>query len=361
MAGASSRALSRAAALLLTGILAWAAPAASAAPRSPLDTTALWVTHAGSAESLAGQAAQAGAGTVFVKAADGTTTEPQFTPALIAGLRDAGLAVCAWTFAYGADPAGEAAAAIAAARTGAGCLVVDAEGQYDGRYGAAQVFVHALRSMLGTGFPIGLAGQAETLEHPAFPYSVFLGPGGFDVDEPQVYWRDFGLTVGGAYAATIGANAIYGRPIAPVGQLYGATAPAELERFQLLAHEYGCPGSSFFDLDVAEPAQLAALVPRPLPALRRAAVFASVRPGADGDAVVWAQELLDGAGARLPVGGFFGAETARAVARFQSRHRLRADGLLDAPTWRELLRFRAREPSWVNGPPDSARQPAAGS
>ena len=125
---------------------------------------------------------------------------------------------------YGSNPSGEAAVAAAAVREGAQCLVIDAEGTVaiPNLYGAAQQFVGSLRATLGGRFPIGLAGQAETLEHPTFPYSVFLGPGGFDVVMPLIYWADFGQSVDAAYSATMGANALYGRPILPAGQLYGS-------------------------------------------------------------------------------------------------------------------------------------------
>ncbi len=215
--------------------------------------------------------------------------------------------------------------------------------------------MRTLRSQLGAGFPIGLAAQAEVSQHPAFPYSVFLGPGAFNVVLPLMYWRDFGTSVAGVYAATIGANWIYARPILPVGQLYGSPTTAEVLEFRALARAYGTPGVSFFDLAEAQPEGLAALS-APLPRIARRAILApTLRAGADGDQIVQAQELLNAAGAHLPVGGFFGAQTARAVAAFQSRHHLRADGVLGPATWRALLRFRPREPSWASGPPDSAQ------
>ncbi len=236
---------------------------------------------------------------------------------LIAGLRGEGVAVCAWVFAYGSEPVPEAQAAIAAVHGGAGCLVVDAESAYEKRYGQAQVYVRTLHASLGAGFPIALAGQPEVLQHPKFPYSVFLGPGGFGFDMPLMYWRDLGLSVQAAYAEVLPVNAIYGRPIVPVGQLYGEPTAAELEQFRALAGSYGLAGTSFFDLDSAAPAGLSALAVPPPHARRRAVAPATIRPGADGDEVDWAQELLNAAGARLPVGGFYGAETDRAVAGFQ--------------------------------------------
>jgi peptidoglycan hydrolase-like protein with peptidoglycan-binding domain len=99
---------------------------------------------------------------------------------------------------------------------------------------------------------------------------------------------------------------------------------------------------------------LGAVVPHPTPKPRIPLRPSTVRPGADGDEVLWAQELLDGAGAHLPIGGFYGAQTARAVAAFQARHRLRRSGALDAATWHALLRVHPRVPSWGARPPDSA-------
>ena len=346
---------------LLAALVLWialpTAPAGAASP-TPMAGTALWVDQlpAGAgAQSLAAAAAQARARAVYVKAADGVTGELQFSPALVAALRAQRLAVCAWVFAYGTQPLPEAQAALAAVRDGAGCLVVDAEGAYDKRYGQAQVYVHALRSGLGARFPIALAGQPEILEHPEFPYSVFLGPGGFDFDMPLLYWRDLGLSVGAAYLQALPVNAIYGRPILPVGQLYGQPTAGELEQFRQLASTYGLAGTSFFDLDAASSEGLSALATALPRRPRRALAPATIHPGADGDEVDWAQELLNAAGARLPVGGFYGAETARAVAGFQRHHRLAATGVLGPATWRALLRRRALEPSWASGPPQSAR------
>jgi Putative peptidoglycan binding domain len=322
--------------------------------------TALWVREVPSGETgleLAATAAGAGVRTLYVKAGDGTSSEPQFSSALVGEIRSAGTTVCAWTFMYGASPTAEAAVAVAAVHEGAQCLVIDAggTGEVPNPYGAAQLFVRTLRFQLGTAFPIGLAGQAEVSQHPTFPYSVFLGPGGCNVVLPLIYWLDFGQSVNAAYAATIGANSIYGRPILPVGQLYGAPTPAELVRFRGLAAAYGAPGLSFFDLDSALPQQLTALTAPPAKLVRRAVIAPTLRPGADGDDIVQAQELLNAAGAHLPVGGFYGAETARAVASFQTRHHLKPDGILNPATWRTLLQFRPLEPSWAKEPPDSAK------
>ena len=347
-------------ALVAAGLLTSTAHAGGLPASSPFAGTALWIAQVAqvpgqtSPQQLAVQSSTAGIHTLYVKGADGSTPDPQFTPALVGALRMGGISVCAWTFAYGLDPVGEAAAAVTAVRSGAQCLVVDAEGQYDGRYGAAQTFVRSLRSQLGSKFPIGLAGQAEVLEHPTFPYSVFLGPGGFNFDLPQMYWLDLRLSVTAVYATTIGSNSIYGRQVLPVGQLYGAPMAAEVARFRSLAGAYGLFGTSFFDLESAQPGQIATFALAPPRLSRRRAAPPVLRAGADGDEIVWAQELLNGANAHLPVGGFFGAQTSRALAHFQSRHHLPANGVLGAATWKALLRQHAREPSWAAGPPNSA-------
>ncbi|MGO9320696.1 MAG: peptidoglycan-binding protein [Solirubrobacteraceae bacterium] len=338
-------------------------PAAGLAASSPVPRpfagTALWVnrlTPGQTGQQLVAEAAAAGVATVYVKAAEGSSPEPQFSPGLVSEMRSAGATVCAWTFADGQDPSAEATAAVAVVHDGAQCLVVDAEAQYDKLYGAAQLFVRMLRSELAAGFPIGLASEAEVSQHPTFPYSVFLGPGGFNVVLPLMYWLDFGVSVDAAYASAIGGNSIYARPILPVGQLYGSPTPAEVLRFRTLAHAYGAPGLSFFDLDSAQPEALAALH-APLPGLaRRALVAPTLHAGACGDAIVQAQELLNAAGAQqLPVGGFFGAETARAVASFQAHHRLPPSGVLGPATWRALLHLHPREPSWTSAPPACER------
>ena len=345
---------------LVAALVLWIAPPspAGALTHSPMSGTAVWVNEVPvgeSPQSLAATAGQAGARTIYVKAADGSTAELQFSAALVAGLRAQGVSVCAWVFAYGIEPLSEAQAALTAVHAGAACLVVDAEGAYEKRYGQAQAYVHALRSGLGARVPIGLAGQPEILEHPEFPYSVFLGPGGFDFDMPLLYWRDLGLSVAAAYAHVLPVNAVYGRPILPVGQLYGQPVAGELEQFRALASSYGLAGTSFFDLDAASPEGLSALAVATPGRPRRTLSPATIHPGADGDEVDWAQELLNAAGAKLPVGGFYGAETDRAVAAFQRHHRLTPSGVLGPATWRALLRRHALEPSWAAGPPDSAR------
>ena len=66
-------------------------------------------------------------------------------------------------------------------RRGADCLVIDAEGDYEGKYAAADRYIRALRGRIGAAFPLSLAAFPYVDYHPSFPYSVFFGPEGATV------------------------------------------------------------------------------------------------------------------------------------------------------------------------------------
>ena len=103
--------------------------------------------------------------------------------------------------------------------------MIDAEAQYQGRYAAAQTYIERLRSLIGSGYPVALAGFPYVDFHPSFPYSVFLGPGGAQYNAPQMYWKAIGTSVSAVYAHTYSFNRIYQRPIFPLGQLYSTRHP----------------------------------------------------------------------------------------------------------------------------------------
>jgi hypothetical protein len=345
--------------LIVIGLwLAVAGTAAAASVPTVFRGGSVWIdalAPGATPATVAASVRAAGAGTVYIKAGDGSTADPQFTAALVSGLHALGVSVCGWTVIYGVDPTGEAAVAAASRGLGADCVVYDAEGPYDKLYGAAQEFLGALRASVGPSYPLGLATQPYVQEHPTFPYSVFLGPGGSNVVLPLMYWNELHASVDAVFAQTYAWNAIYGRPIVPVGQLFDTPTPAAIARFRQLAAAHGSAGPSFFDLDGADADGLGALVAPLRPARQAVAQPATVAPGADGDEVVWAQELLNAAGAHLPVGGYLGAQTAAAVGSFQRAHGLTPTGTLDSRTWVLLLRERPHEPSWLAAPPQSAR------
>src|SRR5207245_9019790 len=110
--------------------------------------------------------------------------------------------VGAWQVGSGNCPPAEAALGVRAAQTGADCLVIDAESQYEGKYGQAQTYVNGLRAAIGADYPLALAGFPYVDYHPAFPYSVFLGPNGAQYSLPQIYWKAIGTTVDQAFRQT---------------------------------------------------------------------------------------------------------------------------------------------------------------
>jgi hypothetical protein len=219
---------------------------------NPFRARGMWIWVLGSSNggawpSIVTQAHQYGVGTLMIKSADGTGPWSQFSPSLVAYLHQAGLHVCAWQFVYGSHPILESRLGAAAKAAGADCLVIDAEGQYQGKYVQAQRYMTNLRQLVGTGYPIALAGFPYVDYHPGFPYSVFLGPGGAQVNTPQMYWRDIGVSVDAVFAHTYAFNELYRRPIDPLGQLYGNPPLSQVRRFRQVSRAYAAGNVSWWD------------------------------------------------------------------------------------------------------------------
>ncbi|HVP02628.1 MAG TPA: peptidoglycan-binding domain-containing protein [Solirubrobacteraceae bacterium] len=311
---------------------------------TPFTGQAMWIwqlakTEGGDLSRIIARTHQYGLSAVYVKSGDGTTFWPQFSPLLVATFHAAGLRVCAWQFVYGRSPVGEANLGAAAAASGADCLIVDAESAYEGRYTAARRYVRALRSRIGAAFPVALTSFPYVDYHPAFPYTVFLGGAGAQVDMPQVYWKDIGDTVDMALTRTWMLNRVYARPIHAIGQLYQAPTASDVLRFRTLAAAYGAIGTSWWDWQEA-PGRLWSVLAQPLtaPATKVA------DPGwpvlgrrSKGDLVVRAQQLLRAGGRLVRANGIYGAQTAAAVRRLQTAAGIPVTGVVDAATWQTLL------------------------
>ncbi|MFT3864189.1 MAG: peptidoglycan-binding domain-containing protein [Solirubrobacterales bacterium] len=291
-------------------------------------------------------------GTVYVKSGDGTTYWDQFSPALVTALHHAGLKVCAWQFVYGDKPAAEARIGAAAVRAGADCLVIDAEAQYEGKYAAADLYITRLRAAIGAGFPLSLAGFPYVDYHPAFPYSVFFGPGGATVNQPQMYWKAIGTSVHAVFAHTYLYNRVWGRPVFPIGQTYEDPGRFALRLFRRYSATYGTV-PSWWDWQETTPAEWAALGSRAgsrkLPAAVPDIEYPLLKLGAKGDLVVWAQERLVTAGEAIEVNGIYERSTRRAVRAFQEAHGLPADGQLGTATWAQLVDYTPTKVEWAAG------------
>jgi hypothetical protein len=311
----------------------------------------------GNVASIVAQAHAAGVSTLFVKSSDGSTNYwSQFSAQLVAELHANGLKVCAWQYVYGTNPTGEAALGAEAAATGADCLVIDAESQYEGHYAAAQTYIEALRAKVGPSYPVGLASFPYVDYHPSFPFSVFMGPNGAQFNAPQMYWHDIGTSVANVFVHTYEENLVYGRPIVPLGQTYGGAGPAEIADFRTLATAYGAAGDSFWDWQETSAAGWASLVAPLNPSLtvpQPELTSPLLREGAKSDQVLWLQEHLASAVAGQPTTGIFEASTKANLEQFQAAHGIAASGETDPNTWAALLALAPVPVNWTGSGPST--------
>jgi hypothetical protein len=322
---------------------------------TPFDRQGMWVwyverSNGGSIPAIVTQARRAGIGTVYIKAGDGGSVWSQFSPALVRALHRGRLDVCAWQFVYGDSPVAEARVGAAAVKKGADCLVIDAEGDYEGKYAAADLYVRSLRARIGKTFPLSLAAFPYVDYHPSFPYSVFLGPGGATFNQPQMYWKTIGTSVRAVYEHTHLYNRIWGRPIYPIGQTFEAPSKGALKLFRRFAASFGDLAPSWWNWQETSGPEWGALgahrASRPLTGYRLNVEHPLLKRGSKGDMVVWAQERLVGAGQDVPVTGLFAGLTYAAVRAFQEAQGLPADGKIGTATWQSLLNFTPYRMRW---------------
>jgi hypothetical protein len=336
--------------LLVPVLLVNAAPAQA---QNPFAGRAMWIWYLGSADDanlkdIALTIHQYHLNTVVVKAGDGSSQWSQFSRHMVSVLHSHGVRVCAWQYLYGNYPATEAQIGAAAVADGANCLLLDAEGEYDGKYVQAQTFMRDLRGAIGDSFPVALAGLPYVDFHPGFPYSVFLGPGGANYDAPQMYWTDIGQSVTYVFAHTFGVNSVYGRPIEPLGSVDGNPSPGQIVAFRDESHNYGAAGVGWWEWSVTSKRDWSAFS-QPLAAGSPPAASAPVlRKGAAGDLVVWVQEHLYSAGQTTTIDGGYGPKTQAAVKAFQVAHGLSVDGVVGPETWAALLRYAPVAVTWTS-------------
>ena len=352
------------AAAALAALAASPAAAQGTGPAEPAEETAfdrhgMWIwyvdrSHGGNLARIVAQAKRAGVGTVYIKSGDSNDTWSQFTRALVRRLHAGGLDVCAWQFVYGTYPVGEAKVGAASVRKGADCLVIDAEGHYEGRYAQADTYIRRLRAAIGPDLPVSLASFPYVDYHPGFPYSVFLGPGGAQFNQPQMYWKAIQTSVRSVYEHTYLHNRVYKRPIYPIGQTYDSPGRAGIKLFRRFANSYGGLAPSWWswqETNGAEWRALGARVKGRVAGYRPINSHPTLRRGSRGDLVVWAQQHLVGGGfdceGRLPVTGLFAKITLCSVRRFQKARGLPVDGVIGPRTWRVLLRERPIRVRWA--------------
>jgi len=330
-----------------------------AAGETPFDRQGMWIWYVsasdgGSVSRIVARAQRYGIGTLYIKAGDGGSAWSQFSTSLVQALHQGGLDVCAWQFVYGDKPLAEARVGAAAVAKGADCLVIDAEGQYEGKYASADRYIQALRARIGPSYPLSLAAFPYVDYHPSFPYSVFLGPEGAEYNQPQMYWKAIRTSVRAVYEHTYLFNRLWGRPIYPIGQTYEAPGRKQLVRFRRFAQSFGGLPPSWWDWQETSAvgwSALGAATAGPILGYRPLVTHPFLKRGSRGDLVVWAQEHLLGAGLVVPVTGIFGKQTYAAVRAFQSAHGLLADGKIGTSTWQTLLTIPPIRQPWSGVPP----------
>ena len=175
-----------------------------------------------------------------------------------------------------------------------------------------------------------------------------------------MYWKAIGTSVDAVFSHTYTYNRLYGRRIYPLGQLYENPSPSSIARFRTLATAYGASGVNWWDWQETTNRGWNALV---APLTTRASAprlsYPTLRRGARGDLVVWAQQHLITAGFRVKVDGGLGANTRAALLRFQAAKGLSQTGAVDASTWPALLRYAAVAVAWGGKPRSSARTAGA--
>ena len=354
-----------AAVALGAGMAASPAGAATRAQATPFDGTGMWIwlmnrSNSGSVGSIGAQARRHGVRAVYVKASDDRFFWRQFTPQLVRALKAQGLRVCAWQYVYGDRPVTEANLGARAVSYGADCLIIDAEAEYEGKYAQADTYIRTLRAQIGPNFPLGVAPFPYVDYHPAYPYSVFLGPGAAQYNLPQMYWKAIGTSVDNVFSHTYTFNKIYKRQIFPLGQSYDRPRPSHLVRFRQNARAYGAAGVNWWVWQFTTPALWRAIgQPLPTAPLRRRDGWPFLRRNHRSDMVVWAQQHLNGAGHPVAVDGYFGNGTRNAVLAFQAARGLRQTGVIDAVTWQRLLAFQPVYVAWRNRPRPRVRAASA--
>jgi hypothetical protein len=372
-------------AALLAGPLAQRAdaqigPSPFATPaNNPLRGDGMWIWYVSKAQGgkpgkIARRAKRRGIETVLIKSGDAGKYWSQFSSGLVSALHARGLKVCAWQFVYGNSPTAEANVAAQAIGKGADCFVIDAEGHYEGKYASASTYMTRLRSLVGPDYPIGLAAFPYVDYHPAFPYSVFLGPGGAQYNMPQLYWKTIGTKVDTAFVHTYVFNRAYGRPILPLGQVYLNPKKKQIKRFRRLAASHHMDGVSWWSWQHAGKRQWKAVGggTAPISGFATYDSYPYLRLGSKGDLVAWAQQLLAGGGFYTPITGYFESPTRDAVLSMQAAKGLPLTGAIDVPTWNVLLTFQPQAVRWTSGgavaasgapgmpEPRSAKLPAKG-
>ena len=208
--------------------------------------------------------------------------------------------------------------------------MIDAEGEYEGKYAAADRYIRALRARDRRRLPALARRLPLRRLPPGLPLLGLLRPRRRPV-QPAADVLEGDRHLGARrLRAHLPLQPRLGAPDLPDrADLRRPRRAAQILRFRRFADSYGGLPPSWWDWQETNTAELGgARRDRRAGAGRRLPPDHLAHPllkrGSRGDLVVWAQEHLVGAGqTQLPVTGIFGKQTTAAVRAFQRAHGLR--------------------------------------
>lgn len=214
----------------------------------------------GDIEKITYTAYRAGLTHVLIKIANGiydynydATTKEDLIEPLANELLKKGIKVWGWHYVFGDLPKDEAKAAIRQIqKLPLEGYVIDAEGDYKGKYTPCRIFMNELRDALPD-FPMALSSYRYPQYHNDLPWDDFLSK--CDYNMPQVYWEqshnpgeqlEKSLTQFQTYLSTF-------RPIIPTGPAYGGSGwyptSEDILEFMNKAVELNFSGVNFWSWD----------------------------------------------------------------------------------------------------------------
>ena len=325
-------------------------------PASPYRGDGMWIWYVsqssgGDLTRIARKAHRHGIETVYIKSSDGSSSWSQFTPGLVSYLHSRHLRVCGWQFVYGTHPGAEAKRGAAAVRKGADCLVIDAESSYEGRYASADTYMKKLRHKIGRPLPDRARHlPLRRLSPRRSPTRSSSAPAARITTCPSSTGTRSGPRSQGATSTPSVSIASIAEP---------STRSARRTTIRRSARSGASGGWRSPTASAAsagghgrrrtsrEWRALGRDIDRGVAGIHRSGSdYPPLSKGSRGDLVVWAQEHLRGAGESVPVTGYFGHKTRRAVKRFQRSNGFIDDGHIGAKTWHALLAVAPKTVNW---------------
>lgn len=201
----------------------------------PWEGRSLWVWNMTNVEDVIAKARSIGADSVIIKSHDGSKYWDQFNSPNTIKIHHTGLKVGAWGYWYPSTPANSLISCVNRSyMSGADFYVCDAEVEFENfKIALVADALMAETKRVVKGIPIGFTSFAFTSYHPDFPWQEFAKYSDFTM--PQIYWGDFKRDVHSAFVQSVNEYKKLGKPVVPIGQLYGGVMNSEISMFLQLS------------------------------------------------------------------------------------------------------------------------------